>query len=56
MNAHERPQDPRYRGDVAQTRKQYHDSSDSLYGLTVNGQVLGEHAQPAGGRLRSAAP
>jgi len=56
MNAHERPQDPRYRGDVAETRKQYHDSDDSLYGLEINGKVLGANAPPAGGRLREAAP
>lgn len=56
MNAHERPQDPRYRGDVAETRRKYHDDSDSLYGLEVNGQLLGAHAPPAGGRLRGATP
>jgi thiosulfate dehydrogenase len=48
MNAHERPQDPRFTGSVAETRKRYHDSPDSLYGLQVNGQVLG--SQPAGGK------
>jgi thiosulfate dehydrogenase len=41
MDAHERPQDPRFKGSIAQTRKAYHDSDDSLYGLTVNGHVLG---------------
>ncbi len=41
MNSHERPQDPRYTGSVADTRKQYHDSDDSLYGTTVNGHLLG---------------
>lgn len=41
MDAHERPQDPRFRGSIAQTRKDYHDTPDSLYGLTVNGRVLG---------------
>ena len=42
MDAHERPQDPRFQGSVAQTRKVYHDTSESLYGVTVNGHVLGE--------------
>ena len=41
MDSHERPQDPRYKGSVAETRKKYHDSEDSLYGMTVNGHVLG---------------
>ncbi|MEO8014785.1 MAG: c-type cytochrome [Polaromonas sp.] len=41
MNSHERPQDPRFKGSVAQTRKLYHDTDDSLYGMTVNGHVLG---------------
>lgn len=41
MDAHERPQDPRFTGSVAETRRKYHDSEDSLYGLTVKGQVLG---------------
>ena len=41
MNSHERPQDPRFTGSVAETRKKYHDTEDSLYGKTVNGHVLG---------------
>lgn len=41
MNSHERPQDPRFKGSVAQTRKAFHDTEDSMYGLTVNGHVLG---------------
>lgn len=41
MNSHERPQDPRFAVSVAATRKKYHDSDDSMYGLTVNGHVLG---------------
>jgi thiosulfate dehydrogenase len=48
MDAHERPQDPRFTGSVAQTRKRYHDSPDSLYGMQVNGQLLG--SRPAGGK------
>lgn len=41
MNSHERPQDPRFTGSVAETRKKYHDTDDSMYGLTVNGRLLG---------------
>jgi thiosulfate dehydrogenase len=44
MDAHERPQDPRFKGSIAQTRKAHHDSPDSLYGLTVNGHLLGSGA------------
>jgi thiosulfate dehydrogenase len=44
MDSHERPQDPRFAGSVAQTRAQYHDSPYSMYGTVVNGHVLG--AQP----------
>ena len=43
MNSHERPQDPRFIKSVAETRKKYHDSDDSLYGMTVNGHVLGSN-------------
>lgn len=42
MNAHERPQDPRFKGSIAETRKAYHDTADSPYGTTVNGKMLGE--------------
>ncbi|CCN22983.1 putative cytochrome C [Bordetella bronchiseptica 1289] len=54
MNAHERPQDPRYQGSVAQTRAKYHDSDDALYGMEVNGHLLGSAAPPSGGKLRAA--
>lgn len=52
MNAHDRPQDPRFDGSVEETRKKYHDSSSDLYGQTINGKVLGAGATPAGGTLR----
>jgi thiosulfate dehydrogenase len=42
MNAHERPQDPRFSGSIQATRAAYHDTPDSLYGVTVNGQLLGK--------------
>ena len=41
MNSHERPQDPRFTGSIAETRKRFHDSPDSPYGLEVNGRILG---------------
>ncbi|MEW9623017.1 c-type cytochrome [Rhodanobacter geophilus] len=44
MDAHERPQDPRYAGDVAATRVRYHDTAMSLYGTVVNGHLLGSGA------------
>src|SRR5260370_3854542 len=45
-----RPQDPRFTGDVAQTRQKFHDSKFSMYGKTVNGILLGDpvHTPPAG--------
>lgn len=46
MNSHERPQDPRFNGSVAETRKKYHDTEDSLYGIEVNGHVLGSGGKP----------
>lgn len=45
MNAQERPQDPRFTGDVASTRKQFHDDPNSLYGIKVGDRLLG--ANPA---------
>ena len=41
MNAHERPQDPRFTGNLAQTRQQFHDDPNSLYGREVDGRLLG---------------
>jgi thiosulfate dehydrogenase len=46
MNGHERPQDPRFTGSVEETRKKFHDSPDSPYGMTINGHLLG--SAPAG--------
>ena len=42
INSHERPQDPRFTGNVADTRKQFHDTEFSLYGQTINGKQLGQ--------------
>lgn len=48
VDSHERPQDPRFAGSVAETRKKYHDSAMSMYGQTVDGVVLGQNSPPAG--------
>lgn len=42
MDAHERPQDPRYADSIPATRTKYHDTPYSLYGVEVNGQMLGQ--------------
>jgi thiosulfate dehydrogenase len=42
MDAHERPQDPRFTGSIQATRAAYHDTPDSLYGTAVNGLLLGK--------------
>jgi thiosulfate dehydrogenase len=39
-----RPQDPRFVGNVEETRKKFHDTPFSMYGRTVNGAVLGDPA------------
>lgn len=41
-----RPQDPRFTGSVAQTRRKFHDSPSSFYGLTVDGVLLGGDGPP----------
>jgi len=41
MDAHERPQDPRFDGSVGETRRKYHDTPMSLYGTEVQGHLLG---------------
>ena len=41
MDAHERPQDPRFDGSVDETRRKYHDTPMSLYGTEVQGHLLG---------------
>ncbi len=52
MNSHERPQDPRFTGNVADTRAKFHDTDSSMYGKTVNGKVLGSASPKAGGSTR----
>jgi thiosulfate dehydrogenase len=48
INSHERPQDPRFDGDVAATAAAYHDSPFNLYGTEVDGAILGANAYPSG--------
>ena len=42
IDSQERPQDPRFTGNVAETRKQFHDTPMSMYGMEVKGRVLGQ--------------
>jgi thiosulfate dehydrogenase len=48
VDGHERPQDPRFTGDVAETRRQFHDDKMNLYGTTVDGVLLGQNSPPYG--------
>ena len=55
VNSHERPQDPRFTGDLQQTAERFHKSKFSLYGKAkgADGVLLGEQpAQPAAGSAR----
>jgi thiosulfate dehydrogenase len=46
VDSHERPQDPRFNGNVAKTAKKYHQHM-GYYGKKVHGRVLGKHpAEP----------
>lgn len=46
IDTQERPQDPRYTGDVKETRALYESTfhKATSYGLKVNGELLGDHA------------
>ena len=48
MDSHERPQDPRFTGSVADTRAKFHDGDDWMYGKSVNGHILGSDSAPPG--------
>jgi len=37
INSNERPQDPRFTGDVEETQAMFHTSKHNLYGTEVNG-------------------
>ena len=56
MDSHERPQDPRFQGSIADTRKKHHDSPNDMYGLTVNGQFLGKGTGPMMKAARGSTP
>lgn len=44
VNAHERPQDPRFVGSAKETREKFLNfHKHTLYGTEVNGKILGEH-------------
>lgn len=47
MDSQERPQDPRYAGSVADTRKRFHAGDGSMYGTMVNGHLLGSDSVAA---------
>jgi thiosulfate dehydrogenase len=44
IDSQHRPQDPRFNGDVAATRKAHHDTEFSRYGLEIDGRQLGSPA------------
>ena len=52
MNSHERPQDPRYTGNVQGTRHDFHATEDSMYGREVAGKMLGASGAPKPFKLR----
>ena len=48
VDSHERPQDPRFTGNVGETRRLFHNSRWSMYGQTIAGHVLGSGLMPEG--------
>ena len=46
MDSQERPQDPRFQGSIAETRKKFHDSPDDMYGQIIHGKTLGKGSAP----------
>lgn len=51
VDGHDRPQDPRYKGSLNDTKKKFHDEQCS-YGDSIDGKLLGADSVPAGGRTR----
>lgn len=45
IDGHDRPQDPRFVGSLAETRAKFHNTPLSLYGTTVDGHLLGGKPQ-----------
>lgn len=50
VNSHERPQDPRFKGDLKANAERYH-NHQGYYGKTVNGKVIGDAAFPTGNEV-----
>jgi thiosulfate dehydrogenase len=50
VDSHERPQDPRFTGNLAETAKKYHAGDTWMYGKTVSGVLLGAHSPASGPR------
>jgi thiosulfate dehydrogenase len=48
VDSHGRPQDPRFTGNLGETRQLFHNSRWSMYGQTVAGHVLGSGLTPGG--------
>ena len=48
VDSHERPQDPRFKGSVEETRKAHHGGPMDLYGTTADGVLLGQNSVPSG--------
>jgi len=42
IDSQPRPQDPRFTGDVGETRRKFHDTANSMYGRSANGTLLGQ--------------
>ena len=49
VDSQPRPQDPRYKGSVEETRQSFHKEGDDAYGKTVNGILLGGDGPPSVG-------
>lgn len=47
INSQQRPQDPRFNGNLASTRHAFHNSEQCYYGKTVDGVLLGGEAHPS---------
>ncbi|GEA59210.1 c-type cytochrome [Vibrio comitans] len=50
VNSHERPQDPRFSGDLEANAKTYH-KHQGYYGKSVSGETLGAHSFPTGDEI-----
>ncbi|WP_028303718.1 c-type cytochrome [Oceanospirillum maris] len=46
VNSHERPQDPRFKGDLQENRDKYH-NHQGYYGQETNGKLLGKDSYPS---------